>query len=86
MTPYRGFSIKNYTRVASFAKINRKNPLLPPYLGLGASNTHTGINIYTVDMSAKISPYFRHKVGVNSTKIVNTSSRPRSIAAEHTQV
>jgi hypothetical protein len=30
--------------------------------------------------------YFRHKVGVNNTKIVNTSSRPSSMAAEHTQV
>ena len=30
--------------------------------------------------------YLRHKVGVNSTRMVNTSSRPNSIAAEQTQV
>ena len=30
--------------------------------------------------------YFRHKVGVNSTKIVKTSNRPSNMAAEHTQV
>ena len=30
--------------------------------------------------------YLRHKVGVNSTKMVKTSKRPSSIAAEHTQV
>jgi hypothetical protein len=30
--------------------------------------------------------YLRHNVGVNSTKMVNTSSRPSSMAAEHTQV
>ena len=30
--------------------------------------------------------YFRHRVGVNNTKIVKTSSRPSSMAAEHTQV
>jgi hypothetical protein len=28
----------------------------------------------------------RHNVGVNNTKMVNTSSLPKSIAAEHTQV
>ena len=30
--------------------------------------------------------YLRHKVGVNRTRMVNTSSLPNSIAAEHTQV
>lgn len=30
--------------------------------------------------------YFLHKVGVNNTKIVKTSSRPSNMAAEHTQV
>jgi hypothetical protein len=30
--------------------------------------------------------HFRHKVGVKSTKMVNTSNRPSSMAAEHTQV
>ena len=39
-----------------------------------------------IPVDAKYSPYFRHKVGVNSTKIVKTSSRPSNMAAEHTQV
>ncbi len=30
--------------------------------------------------------YLRHKVGVNRTRMVNTSSLPSSMAAEHTQV
>ncbi len=30
--------------------------------------------------------YFRHRVGVNKTKMVKTSSRPSSMAAEQTQV
>jgi hypothetical protein len=30
--------------------------------------------------------YLRHKVGVKSTRMVNTSSLPKSIAAEQTQV
>jgi hypothetical protein len=32
-----------------------------------------------------VEPYFLHKVGVNSTKMVKTSRRPSSMAAEHTQ-
>jgi hypothetical protein len=39
-------------------------------------------------MGAKypITAHFRHKVGVNNTSSVNTSSRPSNMAAEHTQV
>jgi hypothetical protein len=31
-------------------------------------------------------PYFRHKVGVNSTNMVKISNLPSSMAAEQTQV
>jgi hypothetical protein len=39
-----------------------------------------------VPVDARKCAYFRHKVGVNSTKIVKTSNRPSNMAAEHTQV
>jgi hypothetical protein len=39
-----------------------------------------------MDQLEQVCGHFRHKVGVNSTKIVKTSSRPSSMAAEHTQV
>jgi hypothetical protein len=39
------------------------------------------VEIYSAGLS-----YLRHKVGVNNTKIVKTSSLPSSIAAEQTQV
>jgi len=49
---------------------------LHPLFGNSAQNGFAG----------KMQSYFRHKVGVNSTKIVKTSSRPSNMAAEHTQV
>jgi hypothetical protein len=48
-----------------------------------------GLMAYIRHISGKrkaVYTYFRHNVGVNSTKMVNTSSLPSSMAAEHTQV
>ena len=35
---------------------------------------------------AAVVAYFRHKVGVNSTRMVKISNLPSNMAAEHTQV
>ena len=50
------------------------------------SHIHIETNSERVEYLCSIGTYFLHKVGVKSTKMVKTSNRPRSMAAEHTQV
>ena len=63
------------------------NSHLPAHIDLLRSiSYHYSIFQKRVALENPKSVYLRHKVGVNNTKMVKTSRRPSSMAAEHTQV